>query len=91
MWKKVLKVGLYAAPVLSGVALSERVIDPFDIHDHDYTLEGPSGPSEVFYMSSNFYEPGGEKQDDRVGDFLLISTLVTGIGSIALRIRSDEI
>jgi len=83
-----LRAGVWGAAgisVISGVALGERLLDPFDRHDQNYTLEGPQRPSDVFYLSVNSYE-GGEKHDDRLGDLMLFLEAASVFGYVALRL-----
>lgn len=79
---------LYALPVLSGVALTERLVDPFDRHEHNYVLEGPQNRTEMFYMSTNWYDESGEKHDDRVSDALLGVFVTSSAGVILSRVNS---
>jgi hypothetical protein len=80
---------LLALCVSSSAGLAERIADPFERHGLSYTLEGPQTHSEVFYLSSNWYDNNGEKHDDRTGDLLLITSLASGLGAIALRFRAE--
>ena len=83
---------LLATTLATGIGTAERIIDPFERHAHDYTLEGPSGHSEVsFARSSNWYDDEGKKHDDRLGDLLIVSTIAGAAGTIALRLREVAI
>lgn len=86
-----LRVASNALALTSAVSfgsLIERVADPFDRHEKQYTVEGPQGHSEVFYLSVNHYDAEG-KHDDRTGDLLLACGALSVAGSIALRLRTE--
>jgi hypothetical protein len=82
--KSLLSFGLTADAILGVGLLAERMADPFNRYEQDYTLEGSSGRSEVSYITSNYYE-NGKKHDDRLGDALLGLTIVSFAGVLALR------
>lgn len=75
---------LLAASLSAGVGLAERIADPFDRDPVSYRLEVPQKQSEVFYVSSNYDDANGEKHDDRVGDLLLGTAIVSAIGAVAI-------
>ncbi len=86
---KSVKVLCASLALASGSMLAERVIDPFDRHDAEYTLQGPQHRSEVFYMSVNEVDANGrEVNDDRFGDALLLAT--GGLALTALLIRQNR-
>lgn len=84
---RVLAAGLF---VVAGAGLAERVVDPFDRHGHDFTIEGPQGYSEIAYASVNWYSQAGEKHDDRFGDLLLLTDAVTALGYVGLRLAETR-
>ncbi len=88
--RRVVKYGLAATMVAGPVALIERIADPWDRHDPAYTLEGPPQGSEVLYVSVNSYDPTGEKHDDRVGDALIVATIGSVLGGVALRLTGSR-
>jgi hypothetical protein len=85
-----LKPVLFTVMCASGAALAERIIDPFERHAHDYSLEGPQGTSEVFYLSSNWYDEHGGKHDDRVGDSMLAAVVLSGAGAVTASLGRRE-
>lgn len=87
---KILKNVLLATCLASGMGIAERVADPFERHNTNYAVEGPEGHSEVFYVSTNWYDESGEKHDDRFGDLLLLTSLATGVGVIAVGLSESE-
>jgi hypothetical protein len=80
---KRLTAGLAITSALCFGALAERVADPLERHEIDYSLEGPNHQSEVFYMSVNSHY-NGEKHDDRVGDAMLAAGALAAMGALAL-------
>ena len=77
---------LFGLSLLNGAATAERIADPFERHEHNFVLEGPTAFSEVFYASINWYDANGNKHDDREGDLLLLETVAYGIGALATRV-----
>lgn len=77
--------------LVAGASLAERIIDPFERHGADYVLEGPQHPSEVFYVSSNYYDAQGGKHNDRAGDILLLLTVTSAVGALATRSSEPEL
>ncbi len=81
---------LLTLSLASGVGLAERIADPFIHYSNNYILEVPQHPSEVPYVSSNWYDETNTKHDDRVGDFLLVSALVAGMGGMAIELNNGQ-
>jgi hypothetical protein len=75
--------------ILSGSALTERILDPFDRHELDYQLEG-GRVGEVLHASINAYDEHGEKHDDRVGDAYMLGIILGFGGAALLRALEDE-
>lgn len=88
MRKAVAGLALLSAASFGGVA--ERVVDPFDRHDNDHTIEGPASHSEVFYMSVNTYDGNGEKHDDRAGDAMIAAGALAITGAIVIGSRGES-
>jgi hypothetical protein len=85
-----LKTGLAVVSVVTAGLFVERLVDPLERHEHNYVLEGPAHRSEVFYVSTNYYDETG-KHDDRVGDVILITSMVAGLGAMSLELSRKEI
>lgn len=88
MGKKMAAV-LLSVSALGAGAVAERTIDPFERYAHDYSLEGPNDSSDVFYVSSNWYNDAGEKQDDRLGDAIIVFSMLSGLGAAALHLHNQ--
>jgi hypothetical protein len=88
---KLLRNVLLVTMLVSGVGLAERITDPFERHEHDFTLEGPRQNSEVFYVSSNWYDEEGNQHDDRSGDALIAGIALSGLVVIAKEIGPDPV
>lgn len=87
---RLLAGALLAASVTSGVALAERIADPFDRYEPPYTLEGPPMHSETFYVSVNWYDSEGNKHDDRAGDAMIALTLASSLGALAAEMSQRD-
>lgn len=84
-FKEIIGKSALAVSAVATLALAERVADPIDIHAQDYTIEGPSHPSDVFYASVNYYDAEGGKRDDRPGDALMITAMAGMLVYIVLK------
>jgi len=87
---KLLGSALMIASLAGTGALAERTVDPFERQPHDFVLEGPQHRSEVFYLSSNWYDEQGNKHDDRTGDVILATTLLSTLGAAALSTQPKQ-
>ncbi len=78
--------GLAATAFFASASLAERVADPFERHEEEYSIEGPRHNSEVFYLSVN----NSDGSDDRLGDLMLLTAGGAALGSLLVRPESSQ-